>query len=45
MWDQIHILKEQTDQKSKQLQSLKMFFKQYKKSIDSFKDGMKKAAL
>ena len=41
--DNLNIIKEATDQRCKQMQSLKNFFKQYKKAIDSFKDIIKKA--
>ena len=43
MWDQLVVIKDSIDQRQKQMQSLKNFFKQYKKTIDQFKDGMKKA--
>ena len=43
LWDNLNVVKESTDQRCKQMQGLKNFFKQYKKAIDQFKDGVKKA--
>jgi len=43
LWDQIDAIKEQQDLKSKQMQALKTFFKSYRKSLDVFKDGVRKA--
>ena len=45
MWDQLSVIKDSIENRQKQMLSLKTFFKQYKKTIDSFKDGLKKAVV
>ena len=45
LWDQLPVIKESTDLRVKQMQAIRNFFRTYRKSLDLFKDGVKKALL
>ena len=45
LWDQLGVIRESTELRQKQMQSVRNFFKCYKRSLDQFKDGVKKALL